>query len=635
MASQNSSGSTRQQSPAALVSDSWDRLLKIIPTPPSGIDQMQASVDRLNMGVFRLVVMGEIKKGKSSFINALLGEQDLLPTDSDVATSTVYKLIWGPEHKYKVFFLEDHPATKNVDSPLEIQRDQIADYGTELGNPGNEKGVDFIGIEVPNPMLMDGLVIVDTPGVGGLYKEHKDITWNYAPNADAIFFILDSVESVIGQDEIDFLQELVQDVSKRVFFIQTKIDIPDAEQWQGWVDRNKEILSDALPEISDQLIYMPVSSKLKRIADERHSGRHLQRSGFIDVLGFLENRLKPAKTQQLARDTAGLIIGTVNDTYREMYSRRQIFQAESHEELTTLAREFKSTQKEFNEWYSGSFDKLCQDCSGQISLVARQSRKELDIKLDPMGAIHSKIFGTIRENKELSSNDMMERIAEFQQKCLHKCQLVINRIANEFQEQAGKCVHEALEQLVDNTYGDELKRLEQDGFLEISLDAMHTHKAAQETTGSGQTVRNAAFALGAGAGVCKLGWMALALGGGALLPFIIIGAGLATGAVWKLGVDRGREEALRKVDSEIQRTIQQAYRYAGIELDDMATSFSTKIMETFREIAQKRKDELKSRLEELEESKAQGSEQRKLGLGELNKDLGELSAIQKALMSVI
>ena len=44
-------------------------------------------------GLFRIVVMGEIKQGKSSFINALLGVRDLVPVSSDVATSTIYK-IW-------------------------------------------------------------------------------------------------------------------------------------------------------------------------------------------------------------------------------------------------------------------------------------------------------------------------------------------------------------------------------------------------------------------------------------------------------------------------------------------------------------------------------------------------------------
>lgn len=69
-------------------------------------EQIVTTLRRMNLGLFRLVVMGEIKKGKSSFINALIGEADLLPTSSDVATSAVFKVIHGPSRKYKVFFLQ-------------------------------------------------------------------------------------------------------------------------------------------------------------------------------------------------------------------------------------------------------------------------------------------------------------------------------------------------------------------------------------------------------------------------------------------------------------------------------------------------------------------------------------------------
>lgn len=60
---------------------------------PSAVERIQPTLEQYRLGLFRLVVIGEIKKGKSSFINALLSEPDLLPTLSDVATSTVYKLL--------------------------------------------------------------------------------------------------------------------------------------------------------------------------------------------------------------------------------------------------------------------------------------------------------------------------------------------------------------------------------------------------------------------------------------------------------------------------------------------------------------------------------------------------------------
>ena len=203
-----------------------------------GVERIQPKLEQYKLGLFRLVVIGEIKKGKTRFINALLRKPDLLPVHSDVATSTVYKVMYGDVEKYKVFFLPKatNQAKENL-TPLEIPREQLAEYGTEDGNPDNQKMVDFIGVQLPHPFLKSGLVIIDTPGLGGLFRKHSDITWRYIPRADAIFFVLDSVEAVASQEEMECLQKL-HEMTPRLFFVQTKTDIAGTEQWQQW--RNEQ-----------------------------------------------------------------------------------------------------------------------------------------------------------------------------------------------------------------------------------------------------------------------------------------------------------------------------------------------------------------------------------------------------------
>jgi len=75
-------------------------------------------------GIFRIVVMGEIKKGKSSFVNALLGYKDLVPVCSDVATSTIFKICYGPQVGYKVFFFPERSRlrSRRLNSPHMAQR---------------------------------------------------------------------------------------------------------------------------------------------------------------------------------------------------------------------------------------------------------------------------------------------------------------------------------------------------------------------------------------------------------------------------------------------------------------------------------------------------------------------------------
>lgn len=117
----------------------------------------------ISLGLFRLVVMGEIKKGKSSFINALCGSRDLLPVYSDVATSTIFKLRYGPSPRYTVYF---EASGANQPQKREISRAEVDIYGTESGNPNNERGVDFISVEAPSALLRGGLVTVMTQWLG-------------------------------------------------------------------------------------------------------------------------------------------------------------------------------------------------------------------------------------------------------------------------------------------------------------------------------------------------------------------------------------------------------------------------------------------------------------------------------------
>ena len=115
-----------------------------------------AGMTTVALGLFRLVVMGEIKKGKSSFINGLCGIPNLVPVHSDVATSTVFKLHYGSERRYTVYFQQNEGEQKR--QKIEITAEQVNDYGTESGNPDNAKGVDFIAAEAPSPALRDGLL---------------------------------------------------------------------------------------------------------------------------------------------------------------------------------------------------------------------------------------------------------------------------------------------------------------------------------------------------------------------------------------------------------------------------------------------------------------------------------------------
>lgn len=263
---------------------------------PSAHKRLEGWLDARQTRPFQLVVVGEIKKGKASFINALLGQPELLPALSDVATSTVYQVGWGETLTYRVHFQPQDPRApaETTPPPQVIAAEAVATYGTEDGNPGNRRGVDFIAVELPHPLLKQGLTIIDTPGLGGLFKSHAEILWRYAPAADAVFFVLDSVEAVASRPEMEALERLRR-MTPLLFFVQTKTDLVDEAQWREWQQRNLTILADTLGKPSETLDYFPISAKLKQAADRRQSAELLQDSGYAALLKFLQADLMALK----------------------------------------------------------------------------------------------------------------------------------------------------------------------------------------------------------------------------------------------------------------------------------------------------------------------------------------------------
>ncbi|MCM2371874.1 dynamin family protein [Aporhodopirellula aestuarii] len=385
----------------------------------SQLDDAIAGLKRLNCGVFRLVVMGEIKKGKSSFINAFLSEPELLPTDSDIATSIVFKILYGPKKQFKVFFFDDGETGQPV-APLVVQPDQLMDYGTEKGNPNNEKRVDFIAVELPNPLLQSGLVIVDTPGVGGLFKAHRDITWRFAPNADAILFVVDSVESVMSADEIAFLRDLTEKFAVKLLFVQTKIDAASEELWRGWEDRNKTILKSELGLTDDRIVYFPVSASTKNFADEEFDLEELEDSGYPPLMRFVAQTLLPSKERFLAAKAAVDWARIASKVSHEMDIRLSLASETTSGKIQEIETQRREAISKFNDWELNIFKPLVASTNETVGKISRDSLDELESLLQPSGNLLADFVSAYRgftademqENLKMIQQDFMERCAE-------------------------------------------------------------------------------------------------------------------------------------------------------------------------------------------------------------------------------
>jgi GTPase Era involved in 16S rRNA processing len=231
--------------------------------------------EKLGGNRFHLVVLGQFKRGKSTFINSLLGDS-VLPTSVVPLTSIVTLLKYGQEEVVEVLF--------NDGSKTTISRDQLEEYVTERGNPANVKNVKHVEVSYPSGYLKDGVFIIDTPGVGSTFENNTEMTYNYLPRVDAALFLL-AVDPPISQSEIAFLED-VQDYVEKIFFVQNKIDYMNEEERKESMAFSKEVIQKALG--SDSVGIYPLSAKLALEAKQSKSSKLLAESRlpeFDKVLG--------------------------------------------------------------------------------------------------------------------------------------------------------------------------------------------------------------------------------------------------------------------------------------------------------------------------------------------------------------
>jgi GTPase SAR1 family protein len=171
----------------------------------TSIEDISVASNNLRNGVFRLLVLGDLKRGKSTFLNALIGE-NLLPSDVNPCTALLTVLKYGAEKKVTVYFNNDK-AHEQLDFETFKQRYMIdpdeakrLEQNDRLAFPDVDRAV----VEYPLPLLEKGIEIIDSPGLNDTEARNK-LSLGYINNCHAILFVFRAVQPCT-LDEKRYLQ---------------------------------------------------------------------------------------------------------------------------------------------------------------------------------------------------------------------------------------------------------------------------------------------------------------------------------------------------------------------------------------------------------------------------------------------
>ena len=235
-------------------------------------DIRETRIPKLDEERFSLVVLGEFNHGKSTFINALLGEA-LLPTGITPTTAVLTHVLEGKPSTATLIF--ESGERRKIAAGALAQWLTVEGNGAEAKTEAKpvDRAVDrtnlhHVELTHAAAILQNHLTIVDTPGVNDINEQRAEITYGYVPRADAVIFLLDATQ-ILTASERQFLEErILRSARDRLIFVIAKADLLDAAELEETIQFARRHLAA----IVNEPAIFPVSARRALAGDRAGSG---------------------------------------------------------------------------------------------------------------------------------------------------------------------------------------------------------------------------------------------------------------------------------------------------------------------------------------------------------------------------
>ncbi|MFZ0761505.1 MAG: dynamin family protein [Candidatus Sulfotelmatobacter sp.] len=243
-------------------------------------DEARELAARISEGRFYVACVGQFKRGKSTLINALIGEP-VVPTGFIPVTAVPTVVRFGERLSARV--RSHNGPWSNI--PLA----ELKQFVTEEFNPENKKEVQGAEAFAPSPLLSSGMCIVDTPGLGSVFTGNSAATQAFIPHIDAALVVVGADPPLAGEE-----LTLVEAVGKQVH---------DLILVLNKADRTTDAERDAAASFTRQLLEKRLRREIGPVfeisAQERADNRGPERD-WNKLVGALQ-RLVEGSGRQLVR----------------------------------------------------------------------------------------------------------------------------------------------------------------------------------------------------------------------------------------------------------------------------------------------------------------------------------------------
>jgi ribosome biogenesis GTPase A len=266
---------------------------------------IKEDIQRLKNETFNLVVVGEFSRGKSTFINAMLGKR-ILPSSASPTTAVISKIMYGKKPLYALHFRDenvqylDEEQFKDLKAPkatIEETADQVEASAREEAWIAS---IDYATVQYPLDFCRNNVEIIDTPGVNDISKTRVEITYRFLNQADAAILLL-SAKQVLSRSEIEFLKErILGNQIQNIFVVINFKDAVDETKWCDVIEFAREHLAENLHGVRLPDMFL-VSSKQALLYRRKANGENLMPKALRNLPNSLEETGMPEFEEALRK----------------------------------------------------------------------------------------------------------------------------------------------------------------------------------------------------------------------------------------------------------------------------------------------------------------------------------------------
>ena len=326
----------------------------------SQIQPLEDLLEDIRNDYTTVMVVGEFKHGKSTFVNALLGH-DIMPRDITPTTAAVHAI-----------FHSNHPGLQVVRHNGEVESQDatlhvLKRYTASADNRPEE--IKYIKVFMDSPLLKEKVVLIDTPGVSDLSEQRAEVTHHFLPRADVVIF-MGSMNTVMKKSEKEFIESRMKPLGlDHVLFVMNFMDQIEDEELDDLIEFSERRVQSVTGE-SHQIF--PVSAKEALDARLNSQLDMLDASGIAAIEEEIHKRVAKGSRRHEKQKRFDLRFSGILSMISSEVATAEALTNESEEDVKGQLANVESWLRQQDQWHQ-SLEQYLLEREEEINFIVRKS----------------------------------------------------------------------------------------------------------------------------------------------------------------------------------------------------------------------------------------------------------------------